>query len=104
MFDFQSTLDSANNYDDKGNVALATFHFWLINFAYENEEFPYSYTPEIGDKGRKGFLKLVKKYKRDILSSEDYLAYKESMSVFPSYQTYFDNFERVINSFINKHH
>lgn len=100
MFDFQATLESADNYAKNGNYALAAFHYWLINFAYEDEEFPYSYTEEIGAKGRKGFLKYVKKYKNEILNSKSYMDYKTELKVFHSYQNYFGNFERVVNSFI----
>lgn len=101
MFDFQATIDTADNYSKSGDFALATFHYWLINFAYEDEEFPYSYTEEIGARGRKGFLKNVKKHKNEILNSQSYLKYKTELSVFDSYKKYFVNFERVVNSFIN---
>ena len=56
MFDFQETIDTADKYSKDGNVALATFHYWLIGYAYQDEEFPYSYTASIGDRGGKGFL------------------------------------------------
>ena len=102
MFDFQATLVAADNYARNGNYALATFHYWLINFAYEDEEFPYSYSEEIGAEGRKGFLKYIKKYKNEILDSKSYLDYKTELKDFPSYQNYFDNFERVVNHFIYK--
>lgn len=101
MFDFQATIDTADNFSKSGDFALATFHYWLINFAYEDEEFPYLYTNEIGARGRKGFLKYVKKYKSEILTSQSYINFKTELSVFNSYQNYFANFERVVNSFIN---
>lgn len=56
MFDFQSTLDAAESYASNKDNALATFHYWLINFAYENEEFPYYCTGKICDRGRKVFF------------------------------------------------
>lgn len=98
MFDFQSTLDDADRYAKDGNVSLATFHYWLIGFAYEDEEFPFGYTTSIGERGRKGFLKYARKHRDKILNSESYLEFKTMMSVFPTYLNYFANFERVVNS------
>ena len=39
MFDFQETIDTADKYSKDGNVALATFHYWLIGYAYQDEDF-----------------------------------------------------------------
>lgn len=102
MFDFQETLDTADNYAKKGNKALACFHYWLIGFAYNDEEFPYFYTESIGEKGRKGFFKYVKKNPALILTAESYIKFKEQLSIFPTYMKYFKNFERVVGSFIKK--
>ena len=102
MFDFQETIDTADKYSKDGNVALATFHYWLIGYAYQDEEFPYSYTASIGDRGRKGFLKLMKKYKHEILNSQEYLTFKSNCGIFPKYKQYFENFERVVQSFFSR--
>lgn len=102
MFDFQETINMADKYSNDGNVALATFHYWLIGYAYQYEEFPFSYTASIGERGRKGFLKLIKKYKYEILTSQEYISFKSNCSIFPKYQEYFENFERVVNSFISR--
>lgn len=102
MFDFNATLQDAERAVKDKDFAMATFHYWLIGFAYEDEEFPHFYTKEIGKKGAKGFLKYVNKYKNEILTAESYLRFKEQTQVFPKYQKYFKNFERVVSSFINK--
>lgn len=102
MLDFQSTLDTADEYAKAGDHALAAFHYWLIGFAYENEEFPYAYTDVIGSKGRKGFLKHVKKHRDTILSSDSYINFKSELNCFSSYRKYFENFERVVNYFIDR--
>lgn len=101
MFDFQATLDMADAYADAKEYSLATFFYWLINFAYEDEEFPYCYTYEIGERGRKGFLKYVNKHKNEILNNKSYLSLKELTKVSSTYCRYFENFERVVNFFIN---
>ena len=73
MFDFAGTLREAEEAVKNQDFAMATFYYWLIGFAYEDEEFPYSYTDDIGKQGAKGFLKYVKKYKNEILAAESYL-------------------------------
>lgn len=103
MFDFQATLNDANAYAADNQFALAAFHYWLIGFAFENEEFPYSYTAEIGRCGRNGFLKYAKKYRNAILTDESYVRFKDFMD-FPAYVNYFANFERVIKYLINRAH
>ena len=100
MFDFSDTLKNAEDAAKRKDYAMAAFHYWLIGFAYNDEEFPYSYTKEIGNKGAKGFLKYARKYRNEILSAESYLSFKEQTCQYPTYQRYFDNFERVINSFL----
>lgn len=55
MFDFQGTLYEAKEYKKQGNISLAT----LINFAFEDEEFSYYYTEEIGAEGANGFIRLA---------------------------------------------
>lgn len=100
MFDFQETLNSAIQHESDGLHALAAFNYWLINFAYEDEEFPYGYTQDIGERGRKGFLKMMKKHKREILTAPEYLQFKEALKESSKYSSYFDIFERVVNSFI----
>lgn len=60
MFDFAGTLREAEEAVKNQDFAMATFYYWLIGFAYKDEEFPYSYTDDIGKKGAKGFLKYVK--------------------------------------------
>lgn len=102
MFDFQATLDEADAYAKAGEYALATFNYWLINFAYEDEEFPYYYTDKIGERGRKGFLKYVNKHKDEILNDKSYLSLKEQTIMFSTYRRYFENFERVVKYFINR--
>lgn len=102
MIDFQTTLNEAHKYAKEGDYALATFHYWLIGFTYENEEFHYGYNDDIGKCGRKGFIKYVTKFHTEILSNNSYINFKSNFSDFPSYQIYFLNFERVVNSFINR--
>lgn len=102
MFDFQATIDLADKYAKNDDKALATFYYWLIGYAYQDEEFPYSYTTEIGARGKKGFLKLVNKYKNEILSDSSYVSYKEFLKDSFTYRKYFENFERVVNFFINR--
>lgn len=99
MFDFLSTLEKADDYACRKEYALATFHYWLINFAFEDEEYPYHYTKEIGERGRKGFLKFVKKHRDNILTDESYLEFK-SLMAHTIYDYYFENFECVVKSFI----
>ena len=77
MFDFQATIDLADKYAKNDDNALATFYYWLIGYAYQDEELPFSYTTEIGARGKNGFLKLVNKYKNEILSDSSYVSYKE---------------------------
>lgn len=101
MFDFQAALCTANTYASNNEYALATFHYWLINFVFENEEFPYGYTKIIGEQGRKGFLKCVRKHSERILVDESYLRFKNLMAG-STYNKYFENFERVVNYFINR--
>ena len=50
MFDFAGTLREAEEAVKNQDFAMATFYYWLIGFAYEDEEFPYSYTDDIGKK------------------------------------------------------
>ena len=102
MFDFQGTLDEAKEYEKQGNISLATFNYWLINFAFEDEEFPYYYTEEIGAEGANGFLRLARKHCKEILNDNNYIRFKQEVDVFPSYKKYIFNFENVIKSFIKK--
>ena len=104
MFDFQETINKAAQYEQERNYPLAAFHYWLIDFAYNDEEFPFSYTEEIGKKGRNGFLKMMKKHKNEILNSTEYLSFKEQFNIFKTYQMYFANLERVVNYIINRRH
>lgn len=99
MFDFQATLDEANQAHAEGNYALAVFDYWLIDFAFEDEEMPLAYTPEIGKRARKMFFKLIKKHKNEILDSESYIKMKESLNKFETYNKYFSHFERVVRAF-----
>ena len=99
MFDFQATLDEADQANAEGNYALAVFDYWLIDFAFQDEEFPFYYTPMIGMKARKMFFKLIKKHKNEILDSESYIEMKESLKGFKTYQKYFTHFERVVKAF-----
>ena len=99
MFDFQATLDEADQANAEGNYALAVFDYWLIDFAFQDEEFPFYYTPMIGMKARKMFFKLMKKHKNEILDSESYIEMKESLKGFKTYQKYFTHFERVVKAF-----
>ncbi len=99
MFDFQSTLDEADQANAEGNYALAVFDYWLIDFAFQDEEFPLAYTQEMGRKARKMFFKLIKKHKNEILDSESYIEMKESLNGFKTYNKYFTHFERVVKAF-----
>lgn len=99
MFDFQATLDEADQALAEGNYALAVFDYWLIDFAFEDEEFPLYYTQEMGMKARKMFFKLIKKHKNGILDSESYIKLKESLNKFETYNKYSSHFERVVRAF-----
>jgi len=99
MFDFKKTLDEADQAYANGDFAWAVFNYWLIDFAFYDEELPLYYTPEIGRKARKMFFKLVKKHKNEILDSESYREMKNDLSVFESYQKYLTHFERVVKAF-----
>lgn len=96
MFDFEATLKEGDQALAEGNLAKALFYYWLVDFAFEDEEFPYFYTNEIGRKANKKFFTLSKKCKDKILESEEYLKFKEGMSIFESYRRYFVHFERAI--------
>ncbi len=98
MFDFKATIDEADHALLEGNYVLAVFDYWLIDFAFYDEEFPISYTKEMGRKARKMFFKILKKHKGEILESDYYREMKESFSVFESYRKYFCHFERVVRS------
>ena len=104
MFDFQSTLDSADEYAKKGDYALADFHYWLIDFAYQDEEFPYYYTPSIGAHGFDGFVDIMNEHHSSILQSDSYKNFKGQMNCFSSYRRYFENFERDVANYqpVNK--
>ena len=41
MFDFQATLDEADQANVEGNYALAVFDYWLIEFAFYELERKY---------------------------------------------------------------
>jgi len=99
MFDFAETLNDGDQALAKSDFALAMFYYWLVNFAYEDEEFPYYYSPEIGQKASKQFMKLLSKHKDDLLESESYIKLKESMSIFETYRKYFKHFEREIRNY-----
>lgn len=99
MFDFQATLDEADQANAEGNYALAVFDYWLIDFAFQDEELPLAYTREMGRKARKMFFKLIKKHKNEILDSESYIDMKESLNGFKTYNKYFTHFERVVRAF-----
>lgn len=96
MFDFKATLEEADKALAKGDYALAIFNYWLVNFAYEDEEFPDYYTKEIGNKAEKELRKLLKKHKDRILETDSYLQYKIALSDFETYKNYFHNFELYI--------
>lgn len=99
MFDFKATLEDADQAYAEGNYALAVFDYWLIDFAFLDEEFPCGYTPEMGEKASKMFLKLIKKHKNEVLDSESYIKMKDSLNGFEKYNKYFTHFERVVKSF-----
>lgn len=44
MFDFRTTLKESDHALNNGNIALAMFNYWLVNFAFGDEEYPYFYT------------------------------------------------------------
>lgn len=96
MFDFASTLEEADIALAKGDYALSMFNYWLVNFAFEDEDFPYHYTKEIGEKAEQKFRQILKKHRKDILESDSYLQYKKSLSVFEAYKKYFHYFEQEI--------
>lgn len=95
MFDFQGTLKEADDAAAKGEYVTAIYNYWMIGYAFEDEEFPYGYTREIGEKASKCFLKYMRKHKKKILQDEVYLKMKEALREFKTFQ----NFERVVNSF-----
>ena len=96
MFDFPDTLATAERYEKQGDFALATFHYWLIDFAFEDEEIPWQYTRQIGEKGSEGFNRLLGKYRDEIPISVSYIRFKEELSVFESYRKYFYYFEQTL--------
>lgn len=98
MFDFRTTLKEDDHALNNGNIALAMFNYWLVNFAFGDEEYPYFYTKEIGDEASEKFIVLFRKYKDMVLESEVYLAFKDEMRVFESYRHYFNHFERDIRN------
>ena len=96
MFDFPNTLAMAMRYEEQGDFALATFHYWLIDFAFEDEDIPWHYTRQIGEKGREGFNRLLGKYRDEIPISASYIKFKDELSVFESYRKYFYYFEQTL--------
>lgn len=47
MFDFRTTLKEGDHALNNGNIALAMFNYWLVNFAFGDEEYPYFYKKKI---------------------------------------------------------
>jgi hypothetical protein len=100
MFDFQATLDEADQAFADKDYAWAVFNYWLIDFAFNDEDIPYFYSREIGDKANEMFYKLIEEHKNGILNSESYLRKKKNLSIYESYRKYFCHFERVVRSFM----
>lgn len=100
MFDFQSILNEADKAVEQKEYAIAIFNYWLVDFAFNDEDFPSAYTNEIGQKADEGFEKYIKEYKNDILNSSSYIQYKNSLKDIPAYQKYFKYFEREIKTYL----
>lgn len=100
MFDFQNTLDEANEYRKHGNYAIAAFSYWLIGFAYEDEEFPYYYTPAIGAEAYNGYVEIMNNHYDQILKDDSYLIYKSDLIRFSSYRKYFERFELEVTNYV----
>lgn len=95
MFDFAGTLREAEDAVTNEQYVIAIWKFWQIGYYFQEEEFPYGYTHEIGARASESFLKYMKLHKKKILKDEVYLRMKEELKDFKSFQ----NFERVVNSF-----
>ena len=43
------------------------FNYWLVNFAFGDEEYSYFYTKDIGDEDSEQYIALFRKYKDMLL-------------------------------------
>lgn len=59
---------------ENGDYALSMFLYWLVNFAFEDEEFPNHHTKELGDKAEKIFNQFLKNREKTS-ESGSYLQY-----------------------------
>lgn len=60
MFDFASTLEEAAIALANDEYAISMFNYWIVNFAFKDEEIPYHYTKELGDKAEQKFSQFLK--------------------------------------------
>lgn len=67
MYDFQAELESAKRSEKNGDYFMAAYSYWSIGFAYEEEEMPLAYSPQIGDEANARFYKVVNKHRDEIL-------------------------------------
>jgi len=86
------------------DYAQAAYYYWEINFAYEDEEFPFSYTPEIGRKAYAGFKRTMQRISvDDILASEFYRTLKEFYNNSQYTRKYLCAFEKYIAKYASSH-
>ncbi|MCM1141677.1 MAG: hypothetical protein NC453_24160 [Muribaculum sp.] len=104
MYDFQGVLIQANEAFENKDYAQAAYYYWEINFAYEDEEFPYSYTVQIGSEASSGFQRAMERITVDeILNSGFFKTYQKWLGNSKSMQKYLLNFERDISQYAMRH-
>lgn len=104
MYDFQGVLNQANEAFENKDYVQAAYYYWEINFAYEDEEFPYYYTDQIGAEASAGFERAMEQTTVDeILNSEFYKTYQKWLRNSKSMQKYLLNFERDISQYSMRH-
>lgn len=67
VFYFRTILKESYHALNNGNIALAMFNYWLVNFAFGDEEYSYFYTKDIGDEDSEQYIALFRKYKDMLL-------------------------------------
>ena len=98
MFDFRTTLREAEEAVKNNHIGIATFYYWQINFAYNDEEFPDGCTTEMLCYAEEKFRYYAFNHTYEIFSDKSYILYRAY-----SYKNkYLENFERVMNSIIRK--
>ena len=98
MFDYAETLKEADQALEKGDYAIAAFKYWLVNFAYNDEDIPYCYTKEIGDKASEKYEELLEEHKEGLVRSASYQEYKKMLVIFEGYLKYFYYYERKVRN------